>query len=145
MKSNFLNEVISVLYPFPVEVLSLSDSKHIDAEVCKLPWRGQNIDWKSQKHQVIDLSQKGEYSSESVPQESLQRFLALQGEKVVIMFSAYEPPVVMDANDFVANWLDICSNLTFLPKIILISAAELEVENARILEIDPMQFIKGHV
>ena len=79
MKSDFLSEVVSALHPLSIEVLSLADSKHIDAEVSKLPWRGQNIDWKSQRHEVIDLSQAGEYSSESIKAESLRRFLALQG------------------------------------------------------------------
>lgn len=145
MKSNFLNEVVSVTQPFSIEVLSLADSKHIDAEVCKLPWHGLNIDWKNQEHQVIDLSQEGLYSPESIPQEVLRRFLALRGERVVMMFSAYEPPVAMAVDDFVRNWFVICSNLTFLPKAILISASELGMNDPRIVEIYPMQFLKGHV
>lgn len=145
MKSDFLDDVLDVLQPFAIEVLSVGDSKHIDAEVCKLPWRGQNIDWKNQQHQVIDLSEGGEYSSASIPQSMLRRFLALQGERLVIMFSAYEPPVVMNVIDFLQNWFDIISNLTFLPKIIFISAAELGAPSPKLVEIDPMQFLKGHV
>ena len=145
MKSNFLREVESVVQPFAIELLSLADSKHINMEVSKLSWPGLNIDWKDQQHQVIDLSQAGAYSSESIPQEILRRFLVLQGERVVIMFSTYEPPVAMAVDDFVENLFGICSNLTFLPKMILISSAELGTENPRIIEIDPMNFFKGHV
>jgi hypothetical protein len=145
MKSTFLGEVVDALQTIPSEVLSIEDSKRIDSAVSKLPWRGQNIDWSSQQHQTIDLSEAGEYSLDSIPVDSLRRFLALQGGRVVVMFSAYEPPIAMAADDFVENWLLICSNLTFLLKIILVSASELSVENPRIVEVDPMQFIKGHV
>ena len=145
MKSNFLDEVLSVLQPFAIEVKSLADAAHIDAAVFKLPWRGQNIDWKNQRHQVIDLSQEGDYSSESIPQAILRQFLALQGERVVMMFSAYEAPVAMAVDDFVENWFVICSNLTFLPKIILVSADEQRALSPNIIEIDPMQFIRGNV
>lgn len=145
VKTDFLNEVLNVLHQVAAEVLSLADSKRINAEVSKLPWNGLNIDWKNQQHQVIDLSQKGAYSSESVSPASLRRFSALQGEKVVMMFSGFEPPVAIAADDFIRNWFDICCNFTFLPKVILISADELAAKNPRIVEIDPMQFFKGHV
>lgn len=145
MKSNFLNDVLTVIQPVPVEVLSLADSKHIDAEVSKLPWNGLNIDWKNQQYQLIDLSPEGVYSSDSISPEIFRRFAALHGDKVVMMYSAYEPPVAIAVNDFVNNWFIICSNLTFLPKIILISLTELNIESPNIIEIDPMQFIKGHV
>jgi len=145
MKSNFLSEVADAIQPIPSEVLSLADSMHIDKEISKLPWCGSDIDWGNQQHQAIDLREEGEYSSQSVPSESLQRFLALQGERVVMMFSAYEPPISIATDDFIINWLLTCSNLTFLPKLILMSTAELKAENPKIMEIDPMQFIKGHV
>jgi len=145
MKPDFLSDVVSAVQPLSIEVLSLADSKHINAQVCRLPWHGLNIDWTNQQHQVIDLSQEGEYSSESVPQESLRRFLALQGQKVVMMFSAYEPSIEMAVDDFVKNWCAICSNLFFLPKLILVAAAELEAENPGMIEIDPMMFLKGHI
>lgn len=145
MKTDFLNEVLNVLHPAAAEVLSLADSKRINAGVSKLPWNGLNIDWKNQRHQVIDLSQEGVYSSESISPGSLRQFSALQGEKVVIMFSGFEPPVAMSVDDFVENWFDICQNLTFLPKVILIAADDLTAEHPRIIEIDPMRFFIGHV
>lgn len=69
-------KVLSLLQPIAIEVLTFADTQHIDAEVSKLSWRVQNIDWKNQKHRTIDLSQAGEYSSESISPESLRHFLA---------------------------------------------------------------------
>ena len=145
MKTDFLSDVVNAVHPLPVEVLSLADATHLNAQACKLPWHGLNIDWSNQQHQIIDLSQAGEYSSDSIPQETLRRFRALHGQRVVMMFSAYEPPVAMAVDDFVENWSVIFTGLFFLPKLILVAADELGAEDPGMVEIDPMVFIKGHV
>lgn len=100
--------------------LSIEDAIKIDSDLNKLPWAGSHIDWNKIAGEKLHISLFGEITLKSIEYQKFKKFKACQGKNVVIYFSSFHQPWIIDTDYFINNWLGIFEELLPFPKIIII-------------------------
>ena len=105
--------------------LSINDAKRIDSDLNQIPWAGSYIDWDKIKGEKLHISLFGEITMASIDVHKFKRFKACQGEHVVIYYSPFDRPWVLNTEYFIFNWLNIFEELILFPKIIVFCYEEI--------------------
>lgn len=140
-----IEDILEGLAPMRPVLLNRTISELLDNLLCQQKWNssGTRIKWNDQgPHKLVKFGSG--IDLEKLEKNELSEFKALKQDKIILLYSAYENPLLIEKEELLNNWklLDcFIAEKFFLVPYQEISSPQLP----SFIECDPLKFIAGHI